>query len=273
MITTRMCKSAPVMLFVLGLLLAPGCSSPAGSDADADSQASSTESAPEPEVSITAVELADAYEADSSAADGKYKDKWLKVTGQLAGPPTTDAGGDRFIQFLQPDEDGKLWAETFVYLLPEEIEKLDELWRRQEMTIVGKCLGNPNTWPLLLECRIVATGEPIPVIEITAGDLIKQYQEDAKAADEKYEDKVLVISGVVVAKDSDEQVVDVAGSEDVGDDPMLVQINYTLSEDDLVAALKEYDPGDKIRFKADCGGKPGQNLIKMWYAKILPPDA
>jgi hypothetical protein len=142
MITTRMCKSAPVMLFVLGLLLAPGCSSPAGSDADADSQASSTESAPEPEVSITAVELADAYEADSSAADGKYKDKWLKVTGQLAGPPTTDAGGDRFIQFLQPDEDGKLWAETFVYLLPEEIEKLDELWRRQEMTIVGKCLGN-----------------------------------------------------------------------------------------------------------------------------------
>ncbi len=229
-----------------------------------------TASGQEPDLTVTAADLAAAFEADAADADAKYNGKVLKVTGIVEGLPLTDSADGIYLTFGAADEDGDLNEIGTFYLAPAEVAKAEKLWRGQEVTIVGKCIGAPIVGPTLMESRIEEIGEPIPVIEIAAGELFREYQEDEEAADGKYKDKVLVVSGVVANMDSDEQKVDIRGDEQSNDDAMRLQFRYGQINKALVAQLANLEAGDNIKIKGKCGGMdPFKNtLIHMYFVRI-----
>lgn len=263
-----------VVVVAFSLVLVPGCSSQddaTGTNGSAGG-ASGVSSRQEPEITVTAADLAAAFTEDPSAAGEKYGDKAVKVTGVVGTQLTSDVAGDKYINFGEPIEDNEFQAILKVYLLPDERSKAEELWRGQAVTVAGTCVAPAFGDAFLSDGRIEEIGAAIPAIEIAAGDLISEFQADADAANDKYRYKVLVVSGIVAARDDDEHTVEISGEEESGDNPIRLQIRYSPVEKELIAALEEFNPGDAIRLKAECGRTSIDGTrVSLYYVRILKP--
>lgn len=232
------------------------CVAGCGSDEDETNGAAPGEaeatSAGDPELTVTATELADAFKEDEDAAGQQYGDKVIRVTGVLGLHLMTDAMGEKVIVFGRPLGHNNFEPIVSVYPAADQIPQAEELWRGQEITVVGKCVDPLFGIGFLQEGRFEEVGEPIPAIEIAAGDLIGEFQADVDAATERYMGKVVVVTGVAGDWDREEQKFEIRGDEESGEDPIRLQIEYGLVETDLIAALENYNPGDPIRVKAEC---------------------
>lgn len=260
--------------FVVAVAVAfvAGCSSDEDetNGAPAPSPEAEASSTGEPELTVTAAELAAAFEQDAAAAGETYVDKVVRVTGILGTFPMTDVAGDTLIAFGEPGEYGDFNPILQVYLSASAAPQANELWHGQEMTVIGTCIVGVLGDPVLLDSRFDVIGDPIPVIEITAGELIAEVQADADAANDKYRDKVLVLSGVLAAWDREEQEVQIGAAAESGENPTRFKFTYGLVETELIAALENYNPGDAIRVKADCGRlSTDATPINLYYARIL----
>jgi len=97
-----------------------------------------------------------------------------------------------------------------------------------------------------------------PEISISAQQLYQEYDENEVAADLKYKDKVLLVSGTVdeIAKDiTDNIYVTLKGDEFIGDAQCFFADNHT----DEAAQLKK---GMKITIKGMCDGKMMNILLR-----------
>ena len=91
--------------------------------------------------------------------------------------------------------------------------------------------------------------EQKPGIEITAADLVKAFQQDETAANTKYVDKVLMVSGTVTGMQTDS-----SGQATVSlqtNDPMAA-VTCSFYQDD--AGVKKIKAGSPVRIKGICTG-------------------
>ena len=105
----------------------------------------------EPELSISATELINAYKENEVKADKIYKGKIVEVSGIVDG---IDSGiSDNAIVRLS-DGDEFSFDDVFCYIDDENQDKACELKKEQNVTIVGIASGEIAGTPCIKECKI-----------------------------------------------------------------------------------------------------------------------
>ena len=104
-------------------------------------------SSPEP-TKITAAQLSTEYDEVGLAAETKYKNQYLEVSGTV--DYFDSAFGSPFISF-EVDEDA--W-EIRAFLADDQVSKAETLSKGDEITVIGNCRGSTVFRIILSECRI-----------------------------------------------------------------------------------------------------------------------
>lgn len=167
-------------------------------------------------ISVTSDQLCSDYNTDSVAADQKYKGKLLRLEGLVSNISYKQTKGKPdFVVYLQGGT-GRI-REATCYLTPASMEKAKDLLKGQSIRIEGKCIGDCK----LEHCMITETG---PSIIITAAKLTQEYSKDDKAANAKYENRPLVIDGVVAYLDPSQYKVTLEGFDEKAKEPWRVEV-------------------------------------------------
>ena len=105
----------------------------------------------EPELSVSATELINAYKENEVKADKMYKDKIVEVSGIVDG---IDSGiSDNAIVRLS-DGDEFSFDDVFCYIDDENQDKACELKKGENVTIIGKADGEIAGTPCIKDCKI-----------------------------------------------------------------------------------------------------------------------
>lgn len=125
-----------LLALVLVLSLAACTPYPVDDTTNTDTPTGTTAN-PEAElIEITAVDLYAAYDANEVAADLKYKDKTLKITGTVK-----DIGKDILDRIYITLETDELLRTVCCYISKSSTEAVAQLKEGDTVTLVGKCKG------------------------------------------------------------------------------------------------------------------------------------
>lgn len=105
----------------------------------------------EPELSITAKELVNAYKENEVAADSKYKGKLATVTGTVESIDSSI--GDEAVVSLSSGNEYD-FESVLCYIKEDNKEKAGQLKKGQQITIVGKLSGETIGSPSVQYCEI-----------------------------------------------------------------------------------------------------------------------
>jgi len=134
-------KRILLSILVVGVLLLSACGAPTTAPpTEAPPTPPPTEQpAPVPQIiEITAAQLYAEYEANEIAADQKYKNKMLKVTGVLSSI-SKDILGSPYI-VLTGGGEYEVWGVQCTFSSAYE-PQLAKLTKGQQVTVTGKCKG------------------------------------------------------------------------------------------------------------------------------------
>jgi len=118
-------------ILVIGILLLSACGEPAPSP-------STTQPAAPAVIEISAAQLYEEYEANAIAADQKYKDKMLKVTGVVSSIDKDVLGSPYVV--LTGGGEYEVWGVQCTFSSAYE-PQLAKLTKGQVVTVTGKCKG------------------------------------------------------------------------------------------------------------------------------------
>lgn len=123
------------------------------SDTSAEAPATGTKE-PEnksPEVTVTSAALAKAYKDNEVAADQKYKDKVIEVSGKVTGVDNGILDNEIIVKLSDGEYD---FSGPWCYMLPSEHDKVVSYAKGQQVTLIG--IGNSATIgsPILKECVV-----------------------------------------------------------------------------------------------------------------------
>jgi hypothetical protein len=210
---------------------------------------------PTPDYTVKAVDLCKEYEADATAADAKYKGKWLLVEGPVA-PNGVKPG---FMVGLsvelgeyrpEPDRSGR---SVRADMADAWLSKARALSDTQVVKIKGKCQGDAGLWVDLVQCELVAEGAD-PALVVTAAQLTKEAA-DPGAASKKYQGKPMRVEGTVVevlkSPGGVPDVVVLAGHDERAANPARVHASYPGAWARHFEGLKK---GQKVTLKANWAG-------------------
>jgi hypothetical protein len=146
-------------------------------------------------------------------------------------------------------------------------ETLKGLTKGQKVKLKGKVERDLSGFIDLVPCEVVSVG-PDPAIKVTTDELTEAYAKDAKAADEKYKDKWLLVEGTVSelkpgTSGADSVILEGSGKKD--GKPIRIAAAYPADRKGDFTALKK---GDKVKFKGECGGEFG-GTISLSYSILV----
>jgi hypothetical protein len=239
-------------------------------DASDPSSASKPNSAPSSTVDpikVSASELRNIYDENEIAADKKYTDQLVAVTGSVDSIGTDIMG----TVYITLDTGSTLKSVQCFFEADKEIDKVAEVHEGQEITAVGTCTGLTLTNVLVKDCSItnmepvldpkpedsasnsgVADNGDDVAIEITAKDLFAAYNENEVAADNQYKRKTLKITGTVANIGTD--ILDKAYiTLETGELLYSVQCYFANSEEE--AKVANLSKGDTVTLIGTCDGK------------------
>jgi hypothetical protein len=162
-----------------------------------------------PAITVTAEQLARAYNADARKADTKYKNRLLVVEGSLTeleldGPGSdllatletrVNGGEDRPIRCeIRADSSADMWPVSY----------------GQVIKISGMCGGLDGGSVKILNGWVADAGED-PSVRITAAELLRQYTKNPKATNDKYFGKQITLTDALVTSDREFGQVRVCG--------------------------------------------------------------
>ena len=105
----------------------------------------------EPELSISATELINAYKENEVKADKMYKGKIVEVNGIVDG---IDSGiSDEAIIRLSDGDEFSIYTVS-CYIDDENQDKACELNKGENVTIIGKADGEVIGQPVIKDCKI-----------------------------------------------------------------------------------------------------------------------
>jgi hypothetical protein len=222
-----------------------------------ESRGGGGDSGPRPaaSVTVTAEQLAGDYAGNKGSADGKYKDRWLNVEGPLEDIDLSYLGGCTVRLKGSKPPPGKLLGKSIRCVIPEaQMSRALGLTRGQKVKVKGKCSGETASLFIdLLEGEIVDTG-PDPAVPVSAARLAQDYAGNEQAADARYKDKELLVTGVLEEHTKDRigvlKVV-LRGATKKTSQTVKVVAAYPAEWKDRFAKLK---PGDRIKVKGECSG-------------------
>ncbi|QJW98547.1 OB-fold protein [Frigoriglobus tundricola] len=151
-------------------------------------------------ITITAVALDQEFDANELAADRKYKGKTLVVSGVVKRITRDDKPGKVTIELSGTPE-----STVDCHFDRANQGDLGPLVVGQDVTIRGRCRGKVRSYVTLETCALVSEEKKVgpkapdePPTEATADALVAEYNGNVVAADTKYKEKVLDVTGKVV---------------------------------------------------------------------------
>lgn len=104
-----------------------------------------------PAVVTTSAEIAKDYSENEVAADEKYKDKMIEVSGKVTGVDNGITDNELIVKLSDGEYD---FSGPWCYMKPSEKEKVIALKKGQQVTLIGK--GNSATIgsPMIKDCVI-----------------------------------------------------------------------------------------------------------------------
>lgn len=215
------------------------------SDDDDFAKANNLQPAGGPPISISATELAREFKTDKAAAEAKYKDKNLLVEGKLSEITYGFDGEVNATLEGTPPDTGKLLGVTIRCVAGKaDANKILGLSRGQTVKFKGK--GGTlfaNLFVDVVDAKFESAGaDPAPTVSATG--LLLEHAKNPTAADEKYNEKAIVITGAVVdSKENDSTLIVVSGAK--GKVPTTkIKVSLPLDAKGQIANLK---PGEKVK--------------------------
>jgi hypothetical protein len=184
------------VLLAVALALALGCGRDANKDGGKDGGAKKEESR-KPDVTTTAEQMAKEFLADEKAAEAKYKDKIIEITGPVAQLIFDDDRAGVSLKGAKKDEKDFLGISFNCGLQPGYRDTGARLGKDQKVQVVGKYQMRFGPVVQLYDCSLKEL-EPSKILQVTAEALAEEFQKDAKAAHAKYKDQWVLITGEVV---------------------------------------------------------------------------
>ncbi len=161
----------------------------------------------EPKTGASVIKLTpEAYavevKSDEKAAAKKYKGKTIEFTSKIAGI-NRNASGDVFLS-LPSKTAGILGVSCFL----KDKNVFGKVVKGQEVTVRGR-YPDLQFGTQIMDCEIVKKG-PSPALTYTAESFATEWTKDKSAAEKKWKDKTIIVSGLIVeAKIDDFGVVNV----------------------------------------------------------------
>ena len=137
-----------IVVFTISLIISAqvGCSSKGDRAANTRGEGSGPSA---PATPVSAAELIEAYRANESKADEKYKGKTLAVTGTVSGKGT-DFNKNPYVELKA---DNPIIEVHCNYTDPDDAS-MAALKDGQQATITGVCAGRLSTWVILKESAL-----------------------------------------------------------------------------------------------------------------------
>ena len=156
-----------------------------------------------PVAKISADAILSAYKANSVTADETYKNQLIQVTGKISNISESTI-------YLKGDEDEN-WLNTVdCSIISGQDDVVKSLSKDMVLSIIGVCNSTGVAGDVKLsDCKIIADNIEIKttaaqddkaedtVIKIDATTLLEEYNDNSVAADEKYKNKKLQVSGKI----------------------------------------------------------------------------
>jgi hypothetical protein len=146
-----------------------------------------------PDFEVTAESIAKEFMTDAKAAGAKYDKKYVEVTGEVNRVEQGDA-----FTFKGAKKDKGNFDDAWVgcYVLSEDAPKSAQLSEGQKVKVVGKFKELRGPTVTLNDCKVFEL-EPSKLLMLSAEDVAKEFEKDAKAATGKYKEKHAVVSGML----------------------------------------------------------------------------
>ena len=219
-------------------------------------------------IKVSAEDLREAYEQNEVAAEKKYGDQLVEVTGIV-----NNVGTDILNNVYVTLSTGEYLKSIQCYFeADDEIDKVATLVEGQEVTILGTCNGLSLTNVTVKECSFASISSPgvgnsqtstepgNNIIEITAADLFAAYSENEVAANGKYKDKKLQITGTINHIGTD--ILDrVYITLEAGE--MLYSVQCYFVDSDEAAKVAELRKGDTITLIGVCEGMSLNVMVRQ----------
>lgn len=270
MIDRPVCRLVLPPALLVSAVLAGGCrqSPTTAGNRTAPSTAAEERTPDKVDFLLTSEQLAKEYETDRTAADQKYKGKWIEVEGPMESVLVLPSG-DVNIRLAGFQADPNKFGGHSVRGVPPaaDADKLKALTPGQMVKLKGKVYRETaGTFIDLAPCAIVSIG-PDPAIPVTADRLSEDYAKDEKGADAKYKDKWLLVEGILselkeAQAGADSVILEGAGKKD--GKPLRITAAYPADRKPDFAPLKK---GDKVKIKGECGGCFG--TISLSYSRLV----
>jgi hypothetical protein len=151
-----------------------------------------------PKYSLTAEEYFKEWNKDSKAANAKYADVTIELSGTVG---SVGLGNGR--PLLQLNTGDQL---QYVHCWTTEKEPWVKAVDGQKVKVRGKVLPSEGRLAQIGDCKIVETG-PSPAITVDAASLATEYAKDKQATIKKYEQKILILTGEIAEKRKDDNSV------------------------------------------------------------------
>ena len=211
-----------------------------------------------PDYNVTADTIISEFESDSTAADSKYEDKVVAVTGQVA---TIE---EDYITIRAFDDDLWLYNVTVYMTNAEDIAKFT---KGSVTTVVGVCdgsslFGNATIKQCTIAEKFAITPDYDNPLDVDAKTIVTAYQDNQVSADSEYKYKTIKITGKITNITDDYAVIEPKGT-DVWDWDSDIQV-YFETEAGL-ASLKE---GSTVTITGDCYGQADFYCLKICRAIV-----
>jgi hypothetical protein len=239
---------AALLALAAAVLVSAGCGGnrttggPSGTDNGGTSATDRGGTSGAPAVAVKADELAKAYADDAKAAEAKYKDKSLAVEGIVSNANQVVTPGKIVLNGYKKSPKDVVGMDVYCTVKPDQLDKAVLLSKGQKVKVTGRSPAANSLGVYLQDCDVTALG-PSTTLEVTAEQLTGEYAKDKDAADKKYREKEVIVSGKVadLTKERGFQFAKLAGVS-----PWVV--SCTISADDFGQLHK----GDQVRIKGDC---------------------
>jgi hypothetical protein len=191
-----------------------------------------------PDFTVTSEALAKEFLADAKAAKAKYKAKVIEVSGPVTGLLFEDDKAAVSLQGAEKDVLGVFFNCTLLGAHRDAGTRLD---KGQKVQLVGKFHDASGSVVMLFDCSLKEL-EPSKIFDVTAAAVAEEFQKDAKAAQKKYNDQWILITGEVIALPTKENYSYVTLK---GKDPVNVRVTLAGS------AQKQLTKGQTVTLHAE----------------------
>ena len=206
-------QKCAIVAFTLIVMLSSACSKPEGKpssppnkgpdatgidkgkEIDKGKDPGKKENVKRPDFSLTAEAFTKEFVANAEAAKQKYADKVVELTGEVMW---VDVGRFRkekqvTVAFESIAINPTRSTSTRCKLLPEHHAKAVYLSPKQKIKITGTF---DDTYEVLMDCSLEEL-TPSKIIQVSAEELSKEFGKNVEAAKGKYDDKAMIVSGLV----------------------------------------------------------------------------